>query len=372
LLKHNAQPVAIDVGDAPAIDAAVHEFRLALSNPDREDVKAIAATLSAKVLRPLRAHFKGFHRLLVSPDGAMNLLPVAALLDAQGEYLAQSFEITYLTSGRDLLRSNSKTTSRSRAVIVADPEFGNRALQVAQVEPPSQSRRSAEMDRSGLVFQPLVNTAMEAQDLKKLLKLDSSSVFLQQDATESNLKLLHGPRILHIASHGFFLSDQELNSELNTRSALARSAPPTPENPLLRSGIALAGANARHSGVNDDGILTALETAQLDLQGTELVVLSACDSGVGDVQNGEGVYGLRRALVLAGAQTQITSLWKVSDAATRLLMVDYYRRLLKGEGRSAALRRAQQSMLADPKLSHPYFWASFVPIGSWAPLPAIH
>jgi CHAT domain-containing protein len=183
---------------------------------------------------------------------------------------------------------------------------------------------------------------------------------------------LHGPRILHIASHGFFLSDQELNSELNTRSALARSAPPTPENPLLRSGIALAGANARHSGVNDDGILTALETAQLDLQGTELVVLSACDSGVGDVQNGEGVYGLRRALVLAGAQTQITSLWKVSDAATRLLMVDYYRRLLKGEGRSAALRRAQQSMLADPKLSHPYFWASFVPIGSWAPLPAIH
>jgi len=101
--------------------------------------------------------------------------------------------------------------------------------------------------------------------------------------------------------------------------------------------------------VNDDGILTALEAAQLDLYGTELVVLSACDTGVGDVQNGEGVYGLRRALVLAGAQTQVTSLWKVSDDATRALMVDYYQRLLKGEGRSAALHHAQLDMLGRPE-----------------------
>jgi CHAT domain-containing protein len=144
------------------------------------------------------------------------------------------------------------------------------------------------------------------------------------------------------------------------------------ENPLLRSGIALAGANERHSGANEDGILTALEVAQLDLHGTELVVLSACDSGIGDVQNGEGVYGLRRALVLAGAQTQVTSLWKVSDEATRTLMVDFYQRLLKGEGRSAALRHAQLAMLANPELAHPYYWASFVPIGNWAPLPLKH
>ena len=100
---------------------------------------------------------------------------------------------------------------------------------------------------------------------------------------------------------------------------------------------------------DDDGILTAAEAAQLDLRGTQLVVLSACETGVGEVQNGEGVYGLRRALVLAGAQTQVASLWKVADAATKDLMVDYYRSLLKGEGRSAALRDVQRAMIAQPR-----------------------
>ena len=100
------------------------------------------------------------------------------------------------------------------------------------------------------------------------------------------------------------------------------------------------------------------------------MVLSACETGVGDVQNGEGVYGLRRALVLAGAQTQVASLWKVADAATKDLMLDYYERLLKGEGRSAALRDAQRTMINSQERSHPYFWAAFVPIGNWAPLAA--
>jgi len=203
-----------------------------------------------------------------------------------------------------------------------------------------------------------------------LFNPNSTSVFLHANASEENIKKLHGPRILHIASHGFFLSDQDLQDDLNRRG---QSLPiQLRDNPLLRSGIALRGANARHSGDSDDGILTALEVAQLDLHGTELVVLSACDSAIGEVQNGDGVYGLRRALILAGAQTQVTSLWKVSDDATRTLMVDFYRRLLTGEGRSEALRHAQLSMLARPELSHPYYWASFIPIGNWTPLPAIH
>jgi CHAT domain-containing protein len=147
---------------------------------------------------------------------------------------------------------------------------------------------------------------------------------------------------------------------------------PIAENPLLRSGIAMSGANVRQSGANDDGILTALEVAQLDLQGTELVVLSACDTGMGEVHNGEGVYGLRRALVIAGAQTQVTSLWKVSDEATRILMLNYYERLLKGEGRSAALRNAQLAMLASSDFSDPYYWASFISIGNRTPLRSVH
>jgi len=196
----------------------------------------------------------------------------------------------------------------------------------------------------------------------------TGNVLLGPDATEAKLKRLKGPRILHIASHGFFLSDLQLTDEMTKRRGSGRAPLVASENPLLRSGIALAGASERRSG-DDDGILTALEATRLDLSGTELVVLSACDSGVGEVQNGEGVYGLRRALALAGAQTQVTSLWKVSDDATRNLMVDYYRRLLQGAGRSAALRQVQRAMLTSPTYSHPYYWASFIPIGNWNPLP---
>lgn len=144
----------------------------------------------------------------------------------------------------------------------------------------------------------------------------------------------------------------------------------------------------------DDGILTALEASGLDLWGTKLVVLSACDTGVGEVKNGEGVYGLRRALVLAGSETQVMSLWPVSDKGTRDLMIEYYRRLLRGEGRSAALRAVQLQMLKTKAVtdageerilktktgtkssvsntakdySHPYYWASFIQSGEWANL----
>ena len=139
------------------------------------------------------------------------------------------------------------------------------------------------------------------------------------------------------------------------------------ENPLLRSGLALAGANEYWRDGNG-GILTAMETSGLYLWGTKLVVLSACDTGVGQIKNGDGVYGLRRALVLAGSESQVMSLWPVSDLATRALMVDFYQALRRGEGRSEALRNAQLNLLRDPKRSHPAYWASFIQSGRWASL----
>jgi CHAT domain-containing protein len=143
---------------------------------------------------------------------------------------------------------------------------------------------------------------------------------------------------------------------------------PPIENPLLRAGLALAGANAPQPGM-EDGLLTALEVAGLDLWGTELVVLSACDTGLGQVHNGEGVYGLRRALVMAGAASQLMSLWRVADEdSTPVLMGAYYRRLLAGEGRAEALRQVQLTMLASPQHVHPYYWAAFMLSGAWTPL----
>jgi CHAT domain-containing protein len=262
------------------------------------------------------------------------------------------------------------SAARGSAVVLADPAFDERSDKGPAVERPPLPARSADLDVSGLVFTPLAGTAAEANALRSLLKLDARNVLTGARATEASIRDLHGPRILHLATHGFFLADRRApvpRKELivGSDTQVLRAD----ENPLLRSGLALAGANSRRSAAADDGILTAVEAAQLDLLGTQLVVLSACETGLGQLQTGEGVYGLRRALVLAGAQTQVASLWKVPDEATQELMVAYYERLLKGEGRAGALRAAQQAMMQNPSRRHPYYWAAFIPIGDWLPLP---
>jgi hypothetical protein len=126
-----------------------------------------------------------------------------------------------------------------------------------------------------------------------------------------------------------------------------------------------AGVTQRTSGAGEDGVLSALEAAALDLRGTQLVVLSACETGMGDVKIGDGVFGLRRALVLAGAESQVTSLWQVDDKVTRDLMVDFYTRLQRGEGRGEALRNAELTIMRTAARAHPYFWASFIEVGDW-------
>ncbi|HKX27547.1 MAG TPA: CHAT domain-containing protein, partial [Blastocatellia bacterium] len=226
-----------------------------------------------------------------------------------------------------------------------------------------------------IFFQALPGTGQEALAIKAILP--QASVLLREQATEAALKQTPAPSLLHIATHGFFLDGpaspsaetraaSEFSRQRDTDSRLGEWAARL-ENPLLRSGLALAGANERGGGA-DDGVLTALEASSLNLSGTRLVVLSACDTGIGKVENGEGVYGLRRALVLAGSETQVMSLWPVSDRQTRELMVGYYRRLTKGEGRGEALRQIQLKMLKDPALRSPYYWASFIQAGEWANL----
>jgi CHAT domain-containing protein len=212
-----------------------------------------------------------------------------------------------------------------------------------------------------MVFTPLPGTASEARAVKAALGLTDERVLTGMRATEAAVREVRGPRILHLATHGFFLADQPASPDGPGPSS-GDEPRPGGEHPLLRSGLALAGANQLRSG-DDDGILTALEVSALDLAGTELAMLSACETGLGRVQAGEGVYGLRRALVLAGVRTQVASLWKVDDAATRDLVADYYRRLGAGAGRSQALREAQLAMLKDPGRRHPYYWAAFIVIG---------
>jgi len=173
-------------------------------------------------------------------------------------------------------------------------------------------------------------------------------------ATEGAVKAVNGPWLMHVATHGFFLSD----------TAASPSVGSATENPLLRSGLVFSGANHLRSGT-DDGVLTALEAATLDLRGTQMVVLSACETGVGAIDRGEGVQGLRRALIVAGSESQVMSLWQVDDDATQGLMQGMYKHLLSGKERAISLQRVKRAMLRSEEYSHPYYWGAFIASGRW-------
>ena len=369
VLHRNAAPMGIDLGDAKAIDVAVEKLRVALRDPSR-DVRQLARAVAEKVFQPVQALVADDKRLLISPDGQLNLIPFEALLDDQGNYLVERYSITYLTTGRDLLRMQVSRPSRSAPVLLADALFGEPkdTLVESTTAPRVKSagaraaRRSVTTapDFSSLYFAPLEGTRAEAKSIQALFP--QARVLTGEQASESALQELTAPRILHIATHGFFLPDTSQNAAGNASAATAE-----PENPLLRSGLALSGANLVKDG-KGDGILTALEASNLDLWGTKLVTLSACDTGVGEVKNGQGVYGLRRSFFLAGTETLVMSLWPVSDYVTREMMTSYYSGLKNGLGRGEALRQAELAMLKRKGRKHPFYWASFIQSGEWANL----
>jgi CHAT domain-containing protein len=222
-------------------------------------------------------------------------------------------------------------------------------------------------DLSDTYFAPLSGTQREALSIRELFP--DASLFTGLHATKFALRQAAAPSILHIATHGFFLQPAEpMAASDKLPAARGINATAKIENPLLRSGLALAGANLHNSAGDDNGILTALEASGLNLWGTKLVTLSACDTGVGEVKNGEGVYGLRRAFVLAGAESLVMSLWPVSDYVTREIMTEYYKGLKEGLGRGEALRRVKLAMLKRKDRQHPFYWASFIQSGEWANL----
>lgn len=366
-----------DLGATGEIDAVLHAWRQALRDPGRRDVRRLARAVDERVMRPVRALVGDATQLLVSPDGELNLIPFEALVDEDGKYLVQRYSFAYLTSGRDLLRFQVRHESRSRPVVLADPMFGEPAVIVSGGGAGRNVVAGARirLDYSQFFFGPLPGVGAEVRALRELLP--QADFLTKEQATKAALKRVAGPSILHIATHGFFLKTATRASEPSPahakdatragKSVATGKLVANVENPLLRSGLALAGANRGAGGV-DDGMLTAFEIAHLDLWGTKLVVLSACDTGVGEVRNGEGVYGLRRAFMLAGAESQMMSLWPVSDTSTHDLMVGYYTGLMRGEGRGAALRAAQLHLLRGKARSHPYYWAGFIQTGEWADL----
>jgi len=343
-----------DLGIAAPIDAAISALRDALPDPHRADVVRLSRAVDARVLQPIRAALGNSTRLLISPDGALNLIPFESLVEPSGKFTVERYAISYLSSGRDLLRMQIPRGESASPLIVANPLFGDPDSPPTGLRQGSASAQkrsiTSSSDLSRLYFAPLAGTGEEARAIHALLP--DATLLTRKDASKLALTQVSAPRVLHIATHGFFLQGSP-------------SSPSTlPMNPLLRSGLALAGAN------HDRGasVLTALEASHLNLWGTQLVTLSACDTGLGEVRNGEGVYGLRRSFFLAGAETLVMSLWPVNDYVARQMMTAYYRRLKTGLGRGEALRRAQLSMLAQPNRRHPFYWASFIQAGDWRPM----
>jgi CHAT domain-containing protein len=364
--------------DAEAQRSAI----LAVARHLRVDMQAlstinseIGSLLRAKVWDPLLPAVNGCTNLYLAPDGDLNRLPFETLPLNDGRYVIDICQLSYLSVGRDLLQFGMPMIGQaSSALIIADPDF---ALSAAPER------------RTRLPFLPLAGTRHEGEQLAKLLNVHP---VMDRSALKSRLRIPHSDRpdrlrgqrgspcILHLATHGFFIPDQPDASNVRplasdifagSDSAFGRLKRHHLSNPLLRSGLALAGANTwlqgdELPGEAENGILFAEDVTGADLLNTELVVLSACDTGLGDIHVGEGVYGLRRAFVLAGAKTLVMSLWKVPDAQTQKLMIDFYQRILAGRPRAEALRKAQLAL--KERYPHPWYWGAFICQGNPGPL----
>ncbi|MCU1237325.1 MAG: type pilus biosis/stability protein PilW [Candidatus Solibacter sp.] len=372
VLGRDGVPVVVPLGAAEGIEklatawrAQMERERTSLGRAGRaneEEYRKAGTALRAAVWDPLRRHLTGARRVFVVPDGALQLVNMAALPAAAGGYLVESGPLTHMLSAERDLAAPAAVTRGAELLAVANPLFQSTpAAGGGGSEYRGAHSACAEFGR--MQFGSLPASQAEAD---AILKIWRSRGWRAQEltgagATEGAVKnAAAGKRVLHMATHGFFLD------------AACPETGAARENPLVRSGLALAGANRRQSAARDeeDGVLTAQEIASLDLENTEWVVLSGCDTGVGDIADGEGVLGLRRAFQEAGARTLVVSLWPVRDRDAQDWMTALYRsRFVERQGTAEAIRAADLTRLrarrAAGESTHPFYWAGFVAIGDW-------
>jgi CHAT domain-containing protein/Tfp pilus assembly protein PilF len=388
VLDETTEPAILDLGKASEIDALVEDYRTHMGavatsgRPptviDKRDYDELCEKITSRVWKPVADRLQDIDGLFVATDGALSMISFAGLKNAEGQYLVEAFPIHHLSSGRDLMRLEHENVPAAGLFALGDPDYGAtvsdrlaaarpeddstiqvafatrnvrsscHALNESEVTPLPGTRREVESITTGW---------MEATD-------EPATVRLGQEASEECFKAeAPGKRVIHLATHGYFVG-----GACRTEHAGADFAG---ENPLLLSGLFFAGANLHGEGADtsgaEDGILTAYEVSAMDLEGTELVVLSACETGIGEVAAGEGVYGLRRAFQMAGARTVVSALWPVSDQSTAEMMGGLYER--RGETLPDAMRRIQLERLDQLRnggqIDHPFTWGAFIALGDW-------
>ena len=425
LAGRTKNPVSVPLGPAAEIDALVYRWQKEVSRgivlPGRtpEDAESVyrdeAAALRRRVWDPVVPLLKGVRGVFVVPDGALNLVNLAAMPSGDGRYIIETGPLVhYLSAERDLSLPGVQGPQGTGLLAVGAPDFdatgffaslGSAPAKVTSdvvgelFPSPFRGERSACSDFRSMQFKTLPAAGQEVSEVVSLWNKASRTtleraspgqVLVEQRgsvavqllgaaASESAFKIqAPGKRVLHLATHGFFLGGNCFSALEPARGIGGLVAtpdllpPPVGENPLLLSGLALAGANHRDAAGRDedDGILTAEEIAAMDLSGVEWAVLSACDTGVGEVRAGEGVFGLRRAFQVAGSRTLIMSLWPVDDEATRRWMEALYEgRLGKRLSTAVAVRDASLKVLRERRSAglstHPFYWAAFVAAGDW-------
>jgi len=357
----------VRLGDAKAIDAAVAAFRRAVARDPGEkgeNIHATGVTLSRLIFAPLAAHLDNAETVYLSPDGQLNLVPFEALPDTRDSkndaWLLDSHAFRYVAAARDLVRPKTPGEP-GPPLFVGNPDFNCTPAATAAspdaVPLSSSSREVLGRELQNLTFTPLPATLQEVTEARAL---EGATGELYSGCAADKAAVLQKkvPKILHLATHGFFLPDE---TDGRSDADLA----------MRRSGLALAGANAADKGA---GLLMAEEALSLNLTGTDLVVLSACQTGLGEVQSGEGVYGLRRAFAQAGAAGQIMSLWSVPDKETQELMQAFYQAMKDGASPGDALHKAAVAektiTTARYGFAHPFYWGAFVYLGTQGALPS--
>lgn len=368
VIQKDRKPVLVDLGESREADdvaAALVDSIVVVANPldeeaftaSLEDFRMLSRRLAGAVFDPIAPHLNGVSHIILGPDRGLTVIPFAALTLDSGEYLQERMLVTYIGSANDLLRLSETFQRRGPAFLLGLPDFG----------PASESQPDP------FTAETVSRTRTEVLSIRKLL--NEGTVYLGATATKKVVQSVRGPQVFHLATHAVSGTRPEeastddyparhLSAEILGIDRSLRRKPERPEEHLLRSRIALAGANVDPKA----GVLVGAEVSRLDLYKTQIAVLSACVTGVGLVREEEGSYSLRRALTIAGSQTQITTLWSVDDAATQQVMLGFYQRI--GRGRGEALRHAQRTLANGPdaRLRHPYYWAAFQLSGNWIPL----
>ena len=364
VIASTSEPKWVPLGAAAEIEKDIALYQPSVrGRTDEATLGNVLKALEQRVWAPIeKALPTETKTVIISPDGELSFVSFATLVGPDDKFLGERYFISYVASGRDLLRER-KPSGNPMTVVFANPDFGSQAITQATVSSsPVALFRSPEIRdlQSMRPLSALPGTADEAAALEKRAG-KGVQVFLGPNATEAELRQVSSPRVLHLATHGFFLPEVELGKQTNPLLQQRSEIPKTKlENPMHRSGLALAGAQSTLQAwgrgevppIENDGIVTAEEVGGLKLNGTWLVVLSACETGSGEARAGEGVMGLRRGFIQAGGQNLLMTLWPISDQTTVRIMLDFYDAADKTNNAPEALAEVQRNWLVKLRKEH--------------------